>query len=378
MELYVKNLRDANKQVETYFPEKGGHGFYVGRRNGPEYQEASRRSVAFFRERFGQKAVRPPPAAVQAPPRVDTSGLVPLTDLGLNRYRGFPGGLYPDGKNHRPAGHEAAGLALAKQVRPLDADGKPAADGKIVLLGIGFSNTVQAFQGFLQLAREDQELNPKVVLVNGAMGGMSARMVQDPDDQGSGTRYWARVDEQLKAAGVTRAQVQVVWIKETDPAGQQQGGFPNSTRQLQAELTRIVQVLPRRFANVKLVYLSSRTYGGWAKAPPGKSGGPGNSEPYSYETGFAVKWLLEQQLKGDPGLNYDPARGAVKAPWLSWGPYLWANGEAKRQDGFFFQPGDFRENDRMHHSVQGMAKVGAQLLRFFKSDATTRQWFLKE
>jgi hypothetical protein len=67
-------------------------------------------------------------------------------------------------------------------VRPLDADGKPAADGKIVLMGIGFSNTVQVFNGFMQAAGKDKDVNPHVVLVNGAMGGMSARMVQDPDD----------------------------------------------------------------------------------------------------------------------------------------------------------------------------------------------------
>jgi Putative esterase len=232
--------------------------------------------------RLGGKA---PPAEEKVGPKVETSKLVPLTDLGTDKYQGFAGGLYPDGQNQRPAAHEAAGLALAKQVQPLDADGKPSADGKIVLLGIGFSNTVQSFNGFVQRAAEDRGINPKVVLVNGAMGGMSARMVQDPDDKVSGTKYWTAVDDRLKEAGVTRAQVQAIWIKETDPAGQQQGGFPRYTRDLQTELSRIVQVLPRRFPNARLAYLSSRTCGGWAKAPPGRVGGPGNSEPYSYETG---------------------------------------------------------------------------------------------
>ncbi len=52
MELYVKKLRAADKQVETYFPDKGGHGFYVGRQEGPEYKEATRRSIAFLTQRF--------------------------------------------------------------------------------------------------------------------------------------------------------------------------------------------------------------------------------------------------------------------------------------------------------------------------------------
>jgi hypothetical protein len=308
--------------------------------------------------------------------KVDTSGLIALIDMGGKEYKGFKGGLYPDLTNTRPKVHEAAGLALAKQIEPTDAEGKPSKDGKIVLLGIGFSNTVQGFAGFMQVAKDDKEMNPQVVLVNGAMGGMSANMVQNPDDNGRGTKYWASVDDKLKSAGVTRALVQVIWIKETNP-GPHAGEFPKYIRDLQAELTKIVQVLPKRFPNAKLVYLSSRTYGGWAKAPPGRVGGPGNSEPYSYETGFAVKWLIEQQLKGDAELNCDPKQGAVKAPWLSWGPYLWANGEVQRKDGFRFQLSDFTEKDQMHHSPQGQVKIGRQLLQFFKTDTTTRGWFVK-
>jgi hypothetical protein len=307
---------------------------------------------------------------VQAANKTDAepSALVPLTDLGPKEYKGFKGGLYPDSKNTRPAGHEAAGLALAKQVRALDAAGKAGKDGKIVLLGVGFSNTVQAFNGFMQVAKEDKELNPHVVLVNGAVGGMSAAMIQKPDDNGRGAKYWATVDERLKAAGMTRQQVQVIWIKETNPQPHQ-GGFPKYVQELEGQLANIVRLLPGRFPNLKLVYLSSRTYGGWAKRRPNNAP-PGNSEPFSYESGFAVKWLIERQLKGDADLSLD------KAPWLSWGPYLWANGTSKRADGFFFEPTDFREDDRMHHAPAGQLKIGNQLLHFFKTDTTTRGWFV--
>jgi hypothetical protein len=247
----------------------------------------------------------------------DTSGLVPLIDLGKAEYQGFSGGLYPDGNNVRPAAHEAAGVARAGQVQPLDAQGKPHSEGKIVLLGIGFSNTVQAFDGFMQVARADPNVNPKVLLVNGAVGGMSAFFIQDPNDHKNGTKYWATVDTRLQAAGVTRAQVQVVWIKETDPAPHV-GDFPKYIQDLQAELANVVRILPPRFPNVKLAYFSSRTYGGWAVNPNG--GEPGNSEPFSYESGFAVKWLIERQLQGDPALNCDAGKGPVQAPWLSWSP----------------------------------------------------------
>ncbi len=300
-------------------------------------------------------------------PKVDTSNLKPLPELGTGVYQGFPGGLYPEGKNERPVEHEAAGRALARQVQPLDADGKPSPDGKIVLLSVGMSNTSQSSQGFQRQLAGAKDLNPHLLFVNGAQGGMTAFAIQNPDDQRTGTRYWTTVDERLKAAGVTRAQVQAVWIKQAD-AGPTEG-FPGYARKLQAELTRIVQLLPQRFPNLKLVYLSSRTYGGYAKTPL-------NPEPYAYESGFAVKWLIEQQIKGDPALNYDPKKGAVKAPWLSWGPYLWANGSVKRADGFSYQESDFA-NDGTHQSASGQEKVGKLLLQFFKTDSTTRPWFLR-
>jgi hypothetical protein len=328
-------------------------------------------------------------AKKQAPPLppLDTSALKALTDMGKDEtYLGSKGGLYPGVTNERPEEHTRAGLELARTVRPLDPEGKPAYDGKIGLLAIGFSNTLQCFNGFMKLAPRDRDIDPRVVLVNGAQGGRSAFMIQSPDENTVARDYWQTwVADQLKARGVTPAQVQVVWLKETDanvgpemlkamgvaeyksPLRQ---GFPEGARTLQGELERIVQVIHKRFPNVKLVFLSSRSYGGWAIRE-------GNREPFSYETGYAVKWLIEKQLSGDPALNFDPAKGEVKAPWLSWGPYIWANGSVKRSDGFSFEKDDFREDDHMHHSTQGMIKMGQQLLQFFKSDPTTKVWFIR-
>src|SRR5207244_6822737 len=116
--------------------------------------------------------------------KVDSSKLKPLTELGTGEYQKFQGGLYPDGKNERPTAHEAAGLALAKQVQPFDADGKPSADGKIVLLSIGMSNTSQASQGFQKVLASAGDVNPRLLFVNGSVGGMTAAAIQDPEDGG--------------------------------------------------------------------------------------------------------------------------------------------------------------------------------------------------
>jgi hypothetical protein len=303
--------------------------------------------------------------AASPPPKVDLSALKPLTELGQGEYQGSPGGLYPDGKNDRPADHDKAGLELAKKVQPLDEDGKPAKDGKIVLLSVGMSNTTQEYSMFQQIANRDNDKNPQLVLVDGAQGGMTASAIQDLQ-RPPGKRFWETVDERLKRAGASRAQVQVAWLKEAD-AGPNEG-FPKYARKLQEEMANIVRLMRERFPNLKMVYLSSRIFAGYATTRL-------NPEPYAYESGFSVKWLIEQQIKGEPSLNYDPAKGEVKAPWLSWGPYLWAKGREKRPDGLLYEESDFG-GDGTHPSMSGRRKVAEQLLRFFKTDATAKPWFL--
>jgi hypothetical protein len=316
--------------------------------------------------RLGRAASGAPPLA--PPEKVDTSGLVPLPDLGPGEYKGFPGGLYPDGRNERPPAHEARGLALAGEIQALDEHGKPDPSGKIVLLTVGMSNTSQDSTAFAQLANADPQKNPHVIIVNGAQGGMTAARIQNPEDGGSGAKYWGTVDERLKSAGASRSQVQAVWLKEADASPDQ--GFPKYAQTLREELVHVVQALAARFPKLRLCYLSSRTYGGYAQTRL-------NPEPYAYESGFSVKWLIDQQLKGDPPLNSDPARGPVLVPWLSWGPYLWANGSRARADGFKFEEQDFGK-DGTHPSELGQKKVGELLLKFFKRDSTTRDWFLRK
>src|SRR5262249_53367926 len=155
----------------------------------------------------------------------------------------------------------------------------------------------------------------------------------------TGTRFWKVVDDQLKRAGVTRLQVQAVWIKQADISPRD--GFPAYPKRLQRELKKCVLVIAKRFPNARLCYLSSRTYGGYATTRL-------NPEPYAYESGFAVKWLIEEQLKGDKDLDF----ASGKAPWLSWGPYLWANGKKKNPDGLFSVREDFGP-DGTHHTNPG-------------------------
>lgn len=295
-------------------------------------------------------------------------GLEPLTELGANFYHGFPGGLYPDGLNVPPPEHEAAGVALAHEIQPLDANGQPNPQtGRIVLVSIGMSNTTQEFSVFQQMANADPDKNPQLVIVDGAQGGMSAARIINPDDGATGARFWTTVNQRLAGAGVTPQQVQVAWVKEADARPTEP--FPIHAERLQSELARIAQILKDRFPNLKIAYYSSRIYAGYATTAL-------NPEPFAYESGFAVKWLVERQIDGDPELNFDPARGEVKAPWLAWGPYLWADGLTPRQDGLIWECDDFRD-DGTHPSESGRQKVATLLLDFFKSEPTARPWFLR-
>jgi hypothetical protein len=304
----------------------------------------------------------PRPANVPAPR--ESTGLVPLTDLGTGTYLGKPGGLY-SGSNTRPPAHEEAGLKLARTVRPLDPKGHPDDDGKIVLLSLGMSNTTQEFLTFKPLADQDPGRNPKLVIVDGAQGGMTANVIADPESP-RGRQFWQTVEDRLARAGVTPEQVQVAWLKEA--IANPSGTFPKHPLELQEQLARDLGVARARFPNLKLVYLSSRIYAGYAVTAL-------NPEPFAYESGFAVKWLIERQIEGASDLNHDPARGPVKAPWIAWGPYLWADGTRPRSDGLTYAQSDLG-TDGTHPAPSGRKKVARLLLDFFKTDTTARPWFL--
>lgn len=135
-------------------------------------------------------------------------------------------------------------------------------------------------------------------------------------------------------------------------------------------LKTIVQVLKEKYPNISIVYISSRSYGGYATNAA--------LEPYSYQTGFSVKWLIESQINGDLDINYDPVKGPVKAPLLRWGPYLWADGTTIRKDNnLSWQCFDYSD-DGVHHSSSGLEKSGNLLLNFFQTDPTARIWYLSE
>jgi hypothetical protein len=292
-----------------------------------------------------------------------TTGKVPLTDLGTGSYQGFPGGLYPTGLNTMPAAHAAAGLQQAQAVQPLDAAGQPNATGRIVLVSIGMSNTTQEFSTWVPISNADPQRNGRVTVVDCAQGGQDAPTIANPN-----ANFWTVCVQRLTNAGVTAQQVQVAWLKEA-VAGPQGGGvFPGHALQLQGYLATIAQNLKLKFPNIRLCYLSSRIYAGYATTTL-------NPEPYAYESGFSVRWVIEQQIAGSAALNFDPANGPVLAPWLAWGPYMWADGTNPRGDGLTWMCADFQP-DGTHPGPAARAKVAGMLDSHFRTAPTATPWYL--
>jgi hypothetical protein len=92
-----------------------------------------------------------------------------------------------------------------------------------------------------------------------------------------------------------------------------------------------------------------------------------------------VKWLIEAQINQMNGGAINPRAGDLNytigvAPWLAWGPYLWADGLNPRSDGLIWQQSDF-SSDGTHPSQSGEQKVGSTLLNFMLNSEFTQPWF---
>ena len=279
----------------------------------------------------------------------NSTGKINIMDLGTGFYGGLQGGLYPNGENSRPITHNDAGLAFTDAVVPLDMNGEEDfVNGKIVLLSIGFSNAQEEYCYFKDKADALPQRNPYLVVVNGAIAGWPIEKIIDPTIN---QVYWEGddnaippikgVEDFLEDADANWGQVQAIWFK-TANLGPTETDFRDYILTLRNQYIDGMAILQEKFPNNHLCYLSDRTFGGYSLDL-------GNPEPYAYWTGWAVKRLIQRQLDGNLPYGED-------SPWLSWGPYLWADGVIERSDGVKWQCDDFRVNDRRHPSDCGRTR----------------------
>ena len=311
-----------------------------------------------------------PPDTTMPPAVVDTLLGVPLIDMGDSiTYKGYEGGLYPGGNDEAPAAH----LARQPQIDTSQPFG---------FASLGMSNTwwewckspwdsgpIQPYgcteYSFAGAVADSVGVHPSLRLVSGAQGGK----VADDWRQGSNSA-WTNLNSLLAEQDLEPADLKVVWIKVVNRNPDSLLPDPSADAyDLLEDLGDIVRLLKARYG-VQQAYLSSRI---WAPA----CAGPKNPEPYAYEGGYAVKWLIEAQIKqleGAPESTIAGDLSLVAAPWLAWGPYLWADNGNERSDGLTWSPDDMYTGCNEHPGVAGIIKVANLLVAFFR-DSPLTSWF---
>lgn len=289
-----------------------------------------------------------------------------LDVLGTGTYLGAVGGLYPNGSNIRPIDHTSYGIGLAQGIQPLNANGLPDPNGKEVIVLIGESNVHTEGDGIAEDANADPQKNPAVLVVNAGLGDGTAAVLADPN-----SAFWTTIlDYIIPNYGVTPMQVVAAWIEPTDALNT--GVFPGDIATLQGQIESETRNLHTLFPNLKMAYLSSRIYAGYSNGVSTT-----NPEPYAYEDGFAVKYSIQDQLDGINNLNFAPSKGPVAAPWMSWGPYTWADGlVVPSTTGHLWSCQDVKGDGIHPTKTSGKEEVANQVVQFFKSDPTTTPWYL--
>jgi hypothetical protein len=319
-----------------------------------------------------------------------TFSATPLVDFVPGQlYQGlFPGNLY-NGSNSPPPDHDAVGLAAAGEIQPLDTSGNPSPTGQIVLTSLGMSETQDDWcfgmtycttYSFMGQAAASSDVNhTTLTIVDGANSGASSATWicaegNCPSDSSYSNKYDYVRDSVLTPAGVTEQQVQAVWIQEANLNPTYAPSLPSSSADaynFEYLMGQTVRALKVRWPNVKQVFFSSRLYAGYTTTDQ-------SPEPYAYEYGFAVKWLINAQIVQRETGYIDPIAGDLitAAPWIAWGPYLWGNGDNNPPGSLALTwvPSDFVTSDEMHPSPTGAAQVGTALMNFFLTSTYT-PWF---
>ncbi|MFZ0771671.1 MAG: hypothetical protein WCA49_01315 [Candidatus Sulfotelmatobacter sp.] len=179
---------------------------------------------------------------------------------------------------------------------------------------------------------------------------------------------------QSYVTGLAEDQVEVIWLKNAAP--RPTVALPASDAEAyvyEREIGEMARAARARYPNLKLMFISSRVYAGYAAVPL-------NPEPYAYEYGFSVKWAIQAQIDQMRNGKVDPIAGDLDykkgiAPWIAWGPYLWADGAAPRSDGLTWLPSEFQD-DGTHPNKEGVDKVAHMLMDFF-AHSPYAAWFKK-
>ncbi len=278
---------------------------------------------------------QPPETATQpevqieaaTPALVDSDSPIPLDNGAGRSYKGLPLGLQDNG-----------------------APTVTAVDGVIGVVCIGMSNANQECEDFMQkmTGAFAGQINPQVRFVNCAVPGNAIERWNDPAHE----KLWRQcVERKIPQAGLRPEQIRVVWHKAadmftTDASGAAYPPYPDPNADyfhFYENLTTFASLLHEKLPSVQAVYVTSRSYGGFADKAS-------RSEPHSYEEGLALnEWLKEHPM--------------VDGVWYGWGPYIWAPdcaSGATNGSGVCYERSDF-QGDGIHPAQGARDKVSQML-----------------
>jgi len=121
---------------------------------------------------------------------------------------------------------------------------------------------------------------------------------------------------------------------------------------MQADMAKVLRHLVGLYPNLKIAYLTAdgfRHFTGW--------------EPHVWQEAFAIKWLIESQIRGEAGTAYEGADRAL--PWLEWGPYIWDNTWGRE----YF-------TDGVHPAPRALDIFVDKYWTHFAADSVSRAWLL--
>ena len=276
-------------------------------------------------------------------------------------------------------------------------------------------------------------VGPRVVIWDGAMGGQLLNR-WDPTTQGYYAHHnncqwgethnaecnYERVRQDLERNLFTEKQVQAVFLKSSngDPTCDLKRTLDNCSLpgmlpdayESQIYIGNILRYLKcckldpygmpgtfARYPNLKQVFITSRTYGGYAN---GTDHGCLMPEPFAYEEGIAVQRSIVAQIDRTTTDYVGDVRYPEKTPWFDWGPYLWASGATLNSAGirwcngqpdpspcngeFDFRYGDLDAGyeqywgDRTHPTADAAKKVADQLVKFISGQLPQPQLHISD
>lgn len=281
----------------------------------------------------------------------------PVSELTKETFHGYSGGKYPGNSNAIPFAHFSRGMELANRITPLDREGNADSVGKVGFVILGFSTaamTGNVFKWIYSMKQADSQFTIAI----GAQGGMDINAMIDP-----GSGYWEKADSDIRAEGLTNAQIQLAWVSTGDMLFSEPE-FPAYSLTLADKYRDLLYTMQRHYPNLKIAFLSDRTFAGYID----DKGPQKLAEPTAYFTGWAVKFFISRQLQQEAGYSY------LEMPFVDWGPQLWTNGAAGNSKNYRWDCDDAAKGG-IHPTAKGRSKEALVLYHFFSHHPYTSRWF---